>query len=65
MLGRIKVEVLESKLDIYEDLSKQMLEKLEIILCQQFKKIVIKLALFLRDMKIDLTRETRQIASYS
>ncbi len=29
MLGRAKVEVLESKLDIYEDLSKQMLEKLE------------------------------------
>ena len=29
MLGRTKVEVLESKLDIYEDLSKQMLEKLE------------------------------------
>lgn len=29
MLNRAKVEVLESKLDIYEDLSKQMLEKLE------------------------------------
>jgi len=29
MLGQTKIEVLESKLDIYEDLSKQMLEKLE------------------------------------
>ena len=58
MLGRSKVEVLESKLDIYEDLSKQMLEKLEKFM-SSIQENSNKIALFLRDMKIDLTRETR------